>query len=88
MELLIALCLVGVFLGVYCHFLVLVPLTLTTAIACGTFAAWHGQTIFETLLTILTSAATLQGGYMIGLTSRQLLGQLISRLHLVPSKRI
>jgi hypothetical protein len=88
MELLIALCLVGAFFGVYCHFLIMVPLTLTTTIACGTFAAWHGQTIFETLLTILTSAVALQGGYMIGLTSRQLLSQLLSRLHLIPSKRI
>jgi hypothetical protein len=79
MELLIALCLAGVFFGVYCRFLVLVPLTLATAIACGTFAAWHGQTIFDTLLTILTFAVALQGGYMIGLTSREFL---------VPSKRI
>ena len=75
MELLIALCLVGIFFGVYCHFLVLVPLTLATATACSIFAAWYGQTIFETLLTILTLAV---GGYMIGLTSREM----------VPSKRI
>jgi hypothetical protein len=87
MELLIALCLVGVFFGVYCHFLVMVPLTLAAAIACGTFAAWHGQTISETLLTILTSAVALQAGYMIGLTGRQLLGQLLSRQHPLPSKR-
>jgi hypothetical protein len=79
MELLIALCLVGVFFGVYCHFLVLVPLTLATATACSMFAAWSGQTIFETLLTILILAVALQGGYMIGLTSREFL---------VPSKRI
>jgi hypothetical protein len=79
MELLIALCLVGVFFGVYCHFLVLVPLTLATATACSMFAAWYGQTIFETLLTILILAVALQGGYMIGLTSREFL---------VPSKRI
>jgi hypothetical protein len=79
MELLIALCLAGVFCGVYCHFLVMVPLTLATAVACGTFAAWHGQTISETLTTILTLAVALQGGYMVGLTSREFL---------VPSKRI
>jgi len=53
--------------------------TLATATACSIFAAWYGQTIFETQLTILTSAVALQGGYMIGLTSREFL---------VPSKRI
>jgi hypothetical protein len=57
----------------------MVPLTLATAVACGTFAAWHGQTISETLTTILTLAVALQGGYMVGLTSREFL---------VPSKRI
>ena len=79
MELLIAFCLAGVFFGVYCHFLIMVPLTLATAIACATFAAWHGQTVFETLLSILTLAVALQGGFMVGLTSREFL---------VPSKRI
>ena len=79
MELLIALGLAGVFLGVYCHFLVMVPLTLATAIASATFAAWHGQPMFDTLLTILALAVALQGGYMVGLTSREFL---------VPSKRI
>jgi len=79
MELLIALCLVGILFGVCCHFLVLVPLTLATATACSIFAAWYGQSIFEMLLTILTLAVALQGGYMIGLTSREFL---------VPSKRI
>ena len=65
--------------GSYCHFLVLVPLTLATATTCSIFALWYGQTIVETLLTILTSAVALQGGYMIGLTSREFL---------VPSRRI
>jgi len=78
MELLIALCLVGIVFGVYCHFLVLVPATLATAIAYSIFAAWHGHTIFETLMTILTLAVALQGGYMVGLTSREMM----------PSKRI
>jgi hypothetical protein len=79
MELLIALGLVGVFLGVYCHYLILVPLTLATVIAYGIFAAWHGQALSDTMLTIVTLAVALQGGYMIGLTSREFL---------VPSKRI
>ncbi|NOJ43666.1 hypothetical protein [Bradyrhizobium australiense] len=88
MELLIASFLVGVFFGVYCNFLILVPLTLATIIACGAAAASHGQTISGVLLAILIPAVALQGGYMIGLTSRDLLSQLLSRLHLVPSKRI
>lgn len=73
MELAIALGLVGLFLGVYCHFLIMVPLTLATGIGSAIFAAWHGQTLFETLVTILALAVTLQGAYMVGLTCREFL---------------
>ena len=79
MELLIGLCLLGIVLGVYCHFLLLVPLTLATVIVFGSMAAWQGQSVFEILVAMFVAAVALQGGYMIGLTSRELL---------VPSKRI
>jgi hypothetical protein len=73
MELAIALGLVGLLLGAYCHFLILVPLTLAAGIGSAIFAAWHGQTLLETLTTILAMAATLQGAYMVGLTGREFL---------------
>jgi hypothetical protein len=87
-ELLIAAFLIGVFFGVYCNVLILVPVTLATIIAGGVAAASHGQTLSGALLAILVPPIALQGGYMMGLTSRDLLSQLLSRLHLVPSKRV
>jgi hypothetical protein len=88
MEFLIAACLVGIFFGLYCNFLIVIPLTLAVALASGVGAMSHGHTISEALLAVLISAVSLQGGYMIGLTSRDLLGQVLSRLHVAPSKRI
>jgi hypothetical protein len=88
MELLIAACLVGIFFGLRCNFLIVIPLTLAVALACGVGAMSHGHTVSGALLAVLISAISLQGGYMIGLTSRGLLGQLLSRHHVAPSKRI
>ncbi|KRR03115.1 hypothetical protein [Bradyrhizobium valentinum] len=80
MELFVAACLVGAFIGVYCNFLLLVPLTLATVVASGAAAASQGQTISGTLLAILVPAVALQGGYMIGLTSRELLNRSSKRI--------
>ncbi|MGO8909732.1 MAG: hypothetical protein ACLQDM_10490 [Bradyrhizobium sp.] len=88
MVLLIVACLAGMFLGLYYNFLVLIPLTLAAAITCSAAAALHGQTISASLLAIIVPAVGLQGGYMIGLTSRDLLSQFVSRLNGVQSKRI
>ena len=88
MELLIAACLVGIFLGLYCNFLIVIPLTLAVTIASGVGSVSQGHTILEALLGVVISAVSLQGGYMIGLTSRDFLGQVLSRLHVAPSKRI
>jgi hypothetical protein len=88
MELLIAACLVGIFFGLYCNFLIVIPLTLAVALACGVGAVSHGHTISEALLAVLISTMSLQGGYMFGLSSRDLLGQALSRLHVAPSKRV
>jgi len=88
MVLLIVACLAGIFFGLYYNFLVLIPLTLAAAIACGAAAALHGQAISASLLAIVIPAVGLQGGYMIGLTGRDLLSQFVSRLSGVQSKRI
>lgn len=88
MVLLIVACLAGIFFGLYYNFLVLIPLTLAAAITCSAAAALHGQAISASLLAIIIPAVGLQGGYMIGLTSRDLLSQCVSRLNGVQSKRI
>jgi hypothetical protein len=86
--LLTAACLAGIFFGLYYNFLVLVPLALAAAVTCSAVAAVHGQSISAALFTIVVPAVGLQGGYMIGLTSRDLLGQFLSRLGVAQSKRV
>ncbi|HVR59551.1 MAG TPA: hypothetical protein VMT72_22290 [Pseudolabrys sp.] len=88
MELLIAACLVGIVFGLNCNFLIVIPLTLAVIIASGVGSVSQGHTILEALTGIAISAVSLQGGYMIGLTSRDLLSQTRSRFHAAPSRRV
>jgi hypothetical protein len=88
MVLLIVACLAGIFFGLYYNFMALIPLTLAAAIVCGATAVLHGQNISASLLVMVIPAVGLQGGYMIGLTSRDLLSQLLSRLNAVNSRRV
>jgi hypothetical protein len=88
MVLLIVSCLAGIFFGLYYKFLVLIPLTLAAAITCSAAALLHGQTISASLFAIVVPAVGLQGGFMIGLTGRDLLSQFVSRLSGVQSKRV
>jgi hypothetical protein len=88
MVLLIVAGLAGIFFGLYYKFLVLVPLTLAAALTCGAVAVVHGQNITATLFVIVIPVVGLQGGYVIGLTSRDLLSQFVARLNPLQSKRI
>lgn len=88
MTLLIVASLAGVFFGLYYKFLVLVPITLAAAIASSAAALWAGHSAWSALLAIMLPAVGLQGGYMIGLTSRDFLGQILPRNDGVQSKRI
>ena len=65
-------CLIGGFAGLYFNVLVLVPLTATLAFACCLGAARHSDMISATLFSFIPAAIGLQGGYMIGLTARDL----------------
>lgn len=80
-------CLVGLLFGLHYKFAVLIPLTLAAGLAYGLAGIFQGQAISAIASGIVIIAFGLQGGYMIGLTSRDLLGQLVSRLTAVPSKR-
>jgi hypothetical protein len=88
MLLLIVSCLAGIFFGLYYNFLILIPLTLAIAIACSAAAILQGQAISAALFAIVVPAVGLQGGFMIGLTGRDLLGQFVTRLSGVQSKRV
>jgi hypothetical protein len=87
MTLLVVACLAGIFFGLFYKFLVLIPLTLAAAITCGSAAALHGQTVSAVLFAIVVPAVGLQGGYMIGLTGRELLSQFIARINVVVHSR-
>lgn len=72
-------CAIGIYFGLYYGFLVLVPLTLGAMLTPGAVAACQGHPLPAALLAAIVPAIAIQGGYMIGLTSRDLLGQFISR---------
>ena len=88
MLFLVVSCVAGAFFGLYYKFLVLIPLTLGAAIACSIAALMNGQTVSTSLLAIVVPTVGLQGGYMIGLTGREVFSHLLSRLGGVQSKRI
>jgi hypothetical protein len=88
MALLIVTCMAGVFFGLYYNFFVLIPLTFVAAATCSSAALLHGQSISSALLAIVIPAVGLQGGYMIGLTGRDLFDQLLARFSGVESKRV
>jgi hypothetical protein len=88
MEVLFAACLVGILLGLYYKFVILIPLTLVAVIASAASAAWQDQTVSGALLSTIIDVVALQGGYMIGLTSRDLVSQILSRFHAAPSRRV
>ena len=77
-------CLIGGFVGLYFNVFVLVPLTAALAFACCLGAAGQGHLMSATLFNVIPAAIGLQGGYMIGLTARDLFG----RSDAAQSKRI
>jgi hypothetical protein len=64
-------CLIGGFAGLFFNVPVVVPLTAALALACCLGAAAHGDMI-ATIFSFIPAAIGLQGGYIIGLTARDL----------------
>jgi hypothetical protein len=87
MVLLIVSCVAGIYFGLYYNFQILIPLTLATAIACSSASLFNGQPVPAALFSVVLPAVGLQGGYMIGLTSRDLVSQLLSRFDPINSRR-
>ena len=71
---------VGIFLGLHHPFLVLIPVTLGAAIICSLTAILNGQGVLSSLLAIIIPALALQGGYMIGMTGRDPIHQILARI--------
>lgn len=78
--LIILACLAGVLLGLVFNVVVLLPVTLAGALIYASFGAVTGA--------LLIPAISLQAGYMIGLTSRDMVSQLFARLNIAQSKRV
>jgi hypothetical protein len=68
--------LVGLFFGLYYTVFALLPVTLVTTLVCWASVG----TISSASLEGLVAAIGLQGGFMIGLTGRDVVGQLVSRV--------
>ena len=88
MVLLVVSCMAGIFFGLYYKIQVLIPLTAAAAIACISAALLNGQTVPASLFSVVLPAISLQGGYMIGLTSRDFLGYIVSCLRGMQPRRV
>jgi hypothetical protein len=84
--LIILACLAGVLLGLTFNVAVLFPVTLAGAFAVAFIA--QGQGLGAAIAAIVVPAVALHGGYMIGLTGRDMFAQLLARLNIVQSKRV
>jgi hypothetical protein len=76
MTLLIVTCFAGIFLGLKYNFLVLVPVTIVAGSIFGVSALMNDLSVSTTFLHIVIPGVGLQAGYMLGLTSRDLVNQI------------
>jgi hypothetical protein len=79
-------CLAGVLLGLTFNVVVLLPVTAAGALAYAFLS--HGEGVGSIAAAIPVPAVSLQAGYMIGLTGRDMLAQLLAWLSTAQSKRI
>jgi hypothetical protein len=77
----------GVFFGLYYNFLILIPVTLVAMIVCSASALLGGYSMPSALFATIIPTIGLQGGYMVGVTGRDLFAQLLIRLNGGESKR-
>jgi hypothetical protein len=78
----------GIFFGVYCQVFVLIPATLAMAATYSVVAMLDSGSGFSSASLIIVPSVGLQGGYMIGLTSRNFLVPFKARGNGPESKRI
>jgi hypothetical protein len=76
----------GILLGLIFNVTILLPVIVVGATVYA--VSFAGQNPGATLLAIVILSASVQAGYVIGLTCRDLFAQIISRLNIAQSKRI
>lgn len=84
--LIILVCLAGILLGLIFNVAIVLSVTLVGAAVYAVASA--GQNQGEIVLAIVVSSISVQAGYMIGLTSRDLFAQILERLNIVQSKQV
>jgi len=84
--LIILACLAGVLIGLTSNVVVLLPLTLAGALAYAFLS--QGQGLGAAAAAILIPAVSLQAGFMLGLTGRDVVAQLKAKLNMAQSKRV
>ena len=78
--------LVGIVIGLNFRAVFLIPLFLFGTAVYSALSIEHG--FGANALAIVVAAVSVQGGYMIGLTGRDLFSQMLVRLNIVQSKRV
>ena len=84
--LIILACFAGILLGLVFNVAILLPVILMSGTAYTVACA--GQDPVTIVLGIVILAIAVQAGYLIGLTGRDLVEQILVRLHLVQSKSV
>jgi hypothetical protein len=83
--LLIWICGTGILAGLFCNVLALLPLSLLGVVLVVAGACLSGSSFH--LLDALMAVIACQAGYMLGLTGRDALAQLIARINAAHSNR-
>jgi hypothetical protein len=80
MMLSIVVCMAGLYLGLSYRIAILIPVTIGTGVLCSWAAYIDGQSASAMTISIVIPTISLQCGYMLGLTSRDVLGQFLVAL--------
>jgi hypothetical protein len=78
----------GIYLGLYFGVLALLPFSIFGAGALLSSSWMSGQSLFVGASVLIWPLIFLQAGYVLGLTSREVYAQLLTRLNISQSKQI
>ena len=80
MMLPIVACLAGIYFGLADRIAILIPAAVIGALVCSCVALIGGQSASAMLFSMVIPLVSLQGGYMLGLTGRDFVGQFLAAL--------
>jgi hypothetical protein len=80
--------LTGIAIGLSCNVFALLTITVLAAFATALGGVYNGLPLATMVGSAIVGWACLQGGYMIGLTARDILSQVVARLDGMQSRRV